>query len=79
MFYDYCERNTKLEVGVALNVVTHLSRVLGFHATDHMGREELIDASDNIDFGTSKYPLIITKVQAGRLKSGLAEAKEVEG
>lgn len=84
MPYDYREKkivivlNAKLEMGVALNVAAHLSMALGFHATEHMGRSILMDASGNEHLGISKYPIIITKVRAGKLKSSLAEAKMIE-
>lgn len=84
MSYDYREKkivivlNAKLEMGVALNVAAHLSTALGFHATDHMGRSILTDASGNEHLGISKYPIIITKVKAGKLKSSLVEAKKID-
>ena len=82
MSYDYREKkivivlNAKMEMGVALNVAAHLSTALGFHATDHMERSILTDASGNEHLGISKYPIIITKVKAGKLKSSLIEAKK---
>lgn len=83
MSYNYREKkivivlNARLEMGVALNVAAHLSTALGFHATDHMGRSILTDASGNEHLGISKYPIIITKVKAGKLKSSLIEAKKI--
>lgn len=84
MSYDYRDKkivivlNAKLEMGVALNVAAHLSTALGFHATDHMGRNILTDASGNKHFGISKYPIIITKIKSGKLKSSLTEAKKID-
>lgn len=81
MSYNYKEKkivivlNSKLEIGVALNVVGHLSVSLGHHAVDHMGRKYLTDASGNIHFGISKYPIIITKVKNEKLKTSLCKAK----
>lgn len=82
MEYNYHEKkivivlNSKLEIGVALNVVGHLACSLGYHATDHMGREQLVDASGTIHLGIAKYPIIITKVKGGKLKTSLEKAKE---
>ncbi len=67
--------NAKLETGVALNVAGHLSVALGYHATDHMGRDCLIDASGERHLGISKYPIIITKVKGGKLKTSMHKAK----
>lgn len=83
MSYDYREKktvivlNSKLDVGVALNVVGHLSLSLGHYATDHMGREFLIDGSGEKHRGISKYPVIITKVKGEKLKKSLIQAKEL--
>lgn len=85
MDYDYREKkivivlNAKLETGVALNVAGHLSVALGHHATDHMGRQYLTDAANIPHLGISKYPIIITKVKGGKLKSSLQTAKQHGG
>lgn len=82
MDYDYQAKkivlvlNSKLETGIALNVAGHLSVALGYHATKHMGRATLTDASGNMHLGISRYPLIITKVKGGKLKSSLQKAKQ---
>ena len=82
MEYNYQEKkivivlNSKLEIGVALNVVGHLACALGHHATDHMGREQLVDASGTKHLGIAKYPIIITKVKGGKLRTSLEKAKE---
>lgn len=81
MNYDYKEKkivlvlNAKLEVGIALNVAGHLSVALGHHARDHMGRDYLVDASGEKHLGISKYPIIITKVKGGKLKTSMYKAK----
>lgn len=81
MEYNYREKkivivlNAKLDIGVAFNVVSHLSVALGHYAVDHMGREYLIDASGNQHLGISRYPIIITKVKGGKLKNSLDKAK----
>lgn len=84
MDYNYREKkivvvlNSKLEMGVALNVVGHLSLALGYHASEHMGRKYLVDASGEHHLGISKYPIIITKVKSGKLKNSLEKAKQKE-
>ena len=84
MDYNYQEKkivlvlNSKLEMGVALNVAGHLSVALGYHATDHMGRDQLVDASGDMHLGISRYPIIITKVKGAKLKSSLQKAKQNE-
>lgn len=68
--------SSKLDVGVAFNVVSHLSISAGFYSCDHMGRENLIDASGIFHKGISKYPVIITKVKPSKLKQYIEKAKE---
>lgn len=81
MNYDYKEKkivivlDSKLEMGVALNVVGHLSMALGYHAENHMGRKNLSDASNGLHLGISRYPIIITKAKGGKLRNGLLKAK----
>ena len=81
MDYDYREKkivivlNSKLEVGVALNVTGHLAIALGYHADNHMGRKVLLDASNLEHLGISKYPVIITKAKGGKLTNALEKAK----
>lgn len=80
--YDYREKkivlvlNARLDMGIALNVAAHLSTAFGYYATEHMGREVLLDASGNEHVGIAKYPIIVTKVKAGKLKNSLMEAKK---
>ena len=82
MDYNYREKkivivlNSKLEIGVALNVSGHLALALGYYAENHMGRKYLVDASGERHLGISKYPVIITKVKSGKLKTSLHKAKE---
>jgi len=83
MTYDYKEKKTvavlaaNLEPGVALNVVGHLAISLGAYAEkDLMGRSKLVDASGVSHVGISKYPVIITKVKAGRVRQLIHEAKQ---
>lgn len=84
MDYDYREKkivivlNSKLDTGVALNVVGHLGIALGYHAENHMGRKTLFDASNQMHLGISKYPVIVTKVNESKLKTSLQKAKGTE-
>lgn len=58
-----------LEFGVALNVIGHLAISIGAYADkDIMGRKELFDASNISHLGISKYPFIITKTTASKIK-----------
>lgn len=83
MDYDYSEMkvvivlNSKIENGVALNVVGHLSASFGHYANDHMGRKQYVDGSGDIHTGISKYPIIITKVKPGKLKNTVTIAKSI--
>jgi len=82
MEYNYKEKkfvivlSSNLEVGVAFNVVSHLSISAGNYAVNHMGREQLIDASGKYHMGISKYPVIITKIKPSKIKPYLEMAKE---
>lgn len=84
MSYDYNEKkfvialNSKLEIGIAFNVIAHLSLSCGYYANEHMGRAVLVDASNTQHIGISKYPIIITKVKPAKLKEYLHKAKEHE-
>lgn len=85
MAYDYSAKKivaviaSKLEAGVALNVLGHLAVALGAHADDDlMGRPELIDASGILHIGISKYPVIVTKVKQGRLRRLIEDARGIE-
>ena len=77
MEYDYREKkivavvDSKLEVGVALNVVGHLAVSIGHNASDHMGRPVLTDGSGVDHLGISRYPFIITKSNAGKIRKVL--------
>jgi len=84
MTYDYREKkfvvvlSSKLEIGVAFNVTAHLCLSVGYNASEHMGRQMLVDASNISHIGISKYPIIITKVKPSKLREYLHKAKSNE-
>jgi hypothetical protein len=81
MEYDYHERkivgvlNSRLEAGIALNVLGHLAISIGYHATGHMGRGSYKDKSGVTHQGISKYPVIITRVKEGTLRKAIESAR----
>jgi len=85
MDYDYREKkivavlNAKLDFGVALNVLGHLSISIGYNAENHMGRLVLVDGSGVKHLGISKYPFIITKSNASKIRKAIETARVTEG
>lgn len=68
---------TNVEASVALNVIGHLSVSIGKYSDQEiMGKETITDKSGVNHLGISKFPFIITKVKAGKLKAAIAKAKE---
>ena len=59
---------TNVEASVALNVIGHLSIAI-------MGKPILLDKSNKEHLGISKFPFIITKVKASKLRSAIEKAK----
>lgn len=86
MTYNYGEKKitavlaSNLEMGVALNVMGHLSMSLAAHAdlAVLMGRDVLQDGSGVEHLGISKYPIVITKVRQGKLKKLITEVRNHE-
>lgn len=67
---------TNVEASVALNVIGHMSISIGKYSdTEIMGKEIITDKSGVNHLGISKFPFIITKVKAGKLKAAIAKAK----
>lgn len=74
--YNYTEKkivaalSSNLEIGIALNVIGHMSISLGafIPKEELMGRNVLLDASAVEHVGISKYPFIITKLKHSKLK-----------
>lgn len=67
---------SNVEPAVALNVIGHLAISIGKYSDDEiMGRASLLDKSGTNHLGISKFPFIITKVKAGKLKTTIDIAK----
>ena len=67
---------TNVDAAVALNVIGHLAISIGKNSEDEiMGRPVLKDKSDVSHLGISKFPFIVTKVKAGKLKKAIDRAK----
>lgn len=85
MDYDYREKkivaviNEKLDFGVALNVLGHLSVSIGYNAENHMGRRVLTDGSGIEHLGISRYPFIITKSNPSKIRKAIEAARNIEG
>lgn len=68
---------TNVEASVALNVIGHLSVSIGKYSDDEiMGKPIISDKSGVNHLGISKFPFIITKVKASKLKNAIEKAKE---
>ena len=81
MDYNYQEKKivavvkADLEIGVAFNVVGHLAISISHHASNHMGRPVLKDASGVKHLGISKYPFIITKAKGTKIRAAIEAAR----
>jgi len=68
---------TNVDAATALNVIGHLAVSIGKYSdTENMGKKILTDASGINHLGISKFPFIVTKVKAGKLKAVIDKAKE---
>ena len=68
---------TNVEAKVALNVIGHLSVSIGKYSDKEiMGKPLITDKSGVNHLGISKFPFIITKVKASKLKNAIDKAKE---
>ena len=68
---------TNVDAATALNVIGHLAVSIGKYSdTEIMGKKILTDASGLNHLGISKFPFIVTKVKAGKLKAVIDKAKE---
>ncbi len=68
---------TNVEASVALNVIGHLAVSIGKYSDEEiMGQKVITDASGVNHLGISRFPFIITKVKAGKLKVAIEKAKE---
>jgi len=64
-----------LSVGLAFNTLAHLAVSLGKHGKKHMGKGSVLDASGISHIGFSKYPFIILKADAIKIKEIVDSAK----
>lgn len=83
--YDYRDRkivavvNKDITVGIAMNVVGHLSISLGaLNNVGLMGRPTLVDKDGVGHAGIARYPLIITKTRSRKLSRAIEIAKNTE-
>ena len=67
---------SNVEPAVALNVIGHLAISIGKYSdSEIMGKPTIADKSGVEHLGISKFPFIITKVKAGKLKTTIDIAK----
>ncbi len=67
---------SNVEPSVALNVIGHLAISIGKYSdVEIMGKKVITDSSGIDHLGISKFPFIITKVKAGKLKTTIDLAK----
>ena len=67
---------TNVEPGVALNIIGHLAIAIGkYSGNEIMGKSVITDKSNINHMGISKFPFIVTKVKAGKLKTAIESAK----
>ena len=67
---------SNVDPSVALNVIGHLSVAIGKYSdSEIMGQPTITDKSGINHLGISKFPFIITKVKAGKLKTTIDIAK----
>ena len=67
---------SNVEPSVALNVIGHLSVAIGKYSDKEiMGQPIITDKTGINHLGISKFPFIITKVKAGKLKNAIDMAK----
>lgn len=68
---------TNVDAPVALNVIGHLAIAIGKYSDNEIMGKQVITDKSNIDhLGISRFPFIITKVRAGKLRAAIDKAKE---
>ena len=68
---------TNVDVSVALNVIGHLAIAIGKYSDSKiMGKSIITDKSNINHLGISRFPFIVTKVKAGKLRAAINKAKE---
>ena len=67
---------TNVDARTAMNVIGHLAISIGKYSDNEiMGKKELIDNSGISHLGISKFPFIVTKVKANKLKTAINLAR----
>lgn len=67
---------TNVDASVALNVIGHLAVAIGKYSDEEiMGKPTLTDKTGINHLGISRFPFIVTKVKAGKLKNAIEQAK----
>lgn len=67
---------SNVEAAVALNVIGHLAIAIGKYSdAEIMGQSTIVDKTGVNHLGISKFPFIITKVKAGKLRNAINTAK----
>ncbi len=68
---------SNVEPSVALNVIGHLAISIGkYSQAEIMGKPVITDKSNVSHLGISRFPFIITKVKAGKLRNAIEQAKQ---
>lgn len=68
---------SNVDPSVALNVIGHLAISIGKYSNEEiMGKPIIKDKSGIEHLGISRFPFIITKVKAGKLKNTIELAKQ---
>ncbi len=68
---------TNVSPEVALNIIGHLSISIGkYSGNEIMGKPIITDKSGISHLGISRFPFIITKVKASKLRNAIDKAKE---
>ena len=67
---------TNVDPSVALNVIGHLAIAIGkYSSSEIMGQPIITDKSNINHLGISRFPFIVTKVKAGKLRTAIDKAK----
>lgn len=67
---------TNVEASIALNVIGHLAIAIGKYSdSEIMGKSVLTDKSNINHLGISRFPFIVTKVKASKLRVAIDKAK----
>lgn len=68
---------TNVDASIALNVIGHLSIAIGKYSDSQIMGKPVITDQSNIDhLGISRFPFIVTKVKASKLKNVIEKAKK---